>query len=796
MKYRIVALVLLILLAGHTWGGDALIRQSSQKGWLASDLPQNLPQLNKKLNYSIDIWIMMEAQFNEELFLSQLPKWYAPIERFPPFYMSGQNYDKNYTLNYNLKYFSKADILAYRDFIYSQASISWAPFFIKDKASKARYIPSVSVEDYFIKQSPQRPTMVFIDTYTSDPDGHFYYYYNASELNVGRHVDPRRYASMYQISGGGRTIPLLWYDYSAGPVQYSGEMYPFITDMDSSDMLATDMAYRLQKAIELRFIPSWLYEPIFSIGSIIFEFVLIDLDPSEYNFWDAIDINYILEKYKTMNPFVDWKARTSTFNVSSDQSFLSAINSAKFDSNHTYDADVILDYLDTVYTDIFNSSTPSERVIPVFLFGLPDDWRFDAFAGIAHNTNGDFTYIISSINRFSADPSIDLLNPAWYKRSTSITVGNYDSFSTTLFGIPAYFELNITSSDSVDVLVLTEGEFNKWRDFDSYEAVYSFPDVKTISHNISLNIYTTYYWVFSNPSGKTAQIDVNIAYYSDMSYGLTVLTMHEIGHAIGLSHPHDGWSWLQYYETGFGEFVDWQWDMSYTQMTYAADHREISFMDIQTYHRGIIPKIMAEIADSYLDIRNSITNKTQYVPQVIYEKAKEIEGFVFSIKLIFEALQSNNMPVDYQSNKFIDSYLALQAAREVFSLLQSISDLNFEIVLTFEGINGNPSTVKIIVVDLWTGKTLVNSSLSETPTVQMTWVDLNVTLIDLNSGKVVSFIEKSWRLQSTFDILRLFSDDVQTSSAKYTTSDSSPLPILIMVAAFPLISLRRRLHGA
>ena len=46
--------------------------------------------------------------------------------------------------------------------------------------------------------------------------------------------------------------------------------------------------------------------------------------------------------------------------------------------------------------------------------------------------------------------------------------------------------------------------------------------------------------------------------------GLSGVTIHEMGHVLGLRHPHDGHSPTE------GEFIDWFFDWSYTPMTYSS----------------------------------------------------------------------------------------------------------------------------------------------------------------------------------------------------------------------------------
>jgi hypothetical protein len=51
---------------------------------------------------------------------------------------------------------------------------------------------------------------------------------------------------------------------------------------------------------------------------------------------------------------------------------------------------------------------------------------------------------------------------------------------------------------------------------------------------------------------------------SDLGTGLSVLAIHEMGHILGLRHPHDG------YSSVLGEFNNWFFDWSYTPMSYAS----------------------------------------------------------------------------------------------------------------------------------------------------------------------------------------------------------------------------------
>jgi hypothetical protein len=64
----------------------------------------------------------------------------------------------------------------------------------------------------------------------------------------------------------------------------------------------------------------------------------------------------------------------------------------------------------------------------------------------------------------------------------------------------------------------------------------------------------------------------------DLTYGLTTTLIHEVGHHVGLSHPHDGWdaetgvdyeptgdyyfAWLGTYSNTMMSYIDLNWDFS------------------------------------------------------------------------------------------------------------------------------------------------------------------------------------------------------------------------------------------
>lgn len=70
------------------------------------------------------------------------------------------------------------------------------------------------------------------------------------------------------------------------------------------------------------------------------------------------------------------------------------------------------------------------------------------------------------------------------------------------------------------------------------------------------------------------------------SQGYTKLVIHEVGHILGLRHPHDGWSWDRYNDIGNPEVSDWLRDLISTPMTYAHQDTIFSTFDYDTLDRG------------------------------------------------------------------------------------------------------------------------------------------------------------------------------------------------------------------
>jgi hypothetical protein len=74
-------------------------------------------------------------------------------------------------------------------------------------------------------------------------------------------------------------------------------------------------------------------------------------------------------------------------------------------------------------------------------------------------------------------------------------------------------------------------------------------------------------WIDGTPSYMFL---FHTALYRLFGFGVSAVTVHEVGHHIGLSHPHDGYDWEQGWDYGATgpTFFAWQGDYSATTMSY------------------------------------------------------------------------------------------------------------------------------------------------------------------------------------------------------------------------------------
>ncbi len=779
------------------------------------DLVDTIPSVNDSYTFQIDIWFMMSQNLDTNAFLQRLPKWYAPVERYPTFFSSSPVFDVNYTLVYNVRYFNSSEILEFRNQIYNWSNVGMAPLYLGNLSESARYVPSDPVEDYLVGEGIQNPTMVFIDTYTPDPTGFEYYYYNASSFDIDGYSNPRPYGATYQVSGGGHKAPLLWFDFSAGPTNYRGDVFPHITQMNETSLMDA-MVDHLQRAIELRFIPSWIYSPIYGYDTVTFDFVLVDLTNGNYDFLSKLNTTYLLEQYSQLNPYATWQTSIRTWDYQNDSTFMNILASSKNTTDHSYDSWNILSYLESIKPTMFNSSTKENLIIPVFLFGFPDDWLFDAFLGLADNEGQNFSFVVAAANERWSDPTPDL--EPWLTTQTTLPSGAYVYFNSSFGYTNNILRTTVNSDQPVNVYLLNPFEYEKYVSGGNFTPIMSYSGVTSLEFNYTTSVYQNYYWVIENAGANTATVDWQIDSFEDRSFGFTFVVMHETGHAFGLSHPHDGFSWQQYEQLGYGEIFDWTWDLSYTQMSYAHHYSDISIMDMYTYYRGIFPKMSRDIQQDFENIIVGIKQSTNYVPSHVKQLVDLVDGVMWNYSLVFGMWQESNVPsylLDYLHVKPMDFF---EMAYTVRGWLDELRNYTFDISLPITVSNGNATDYILTIVDQDTGKIYYNGSLADLSNITLGWVKVSVIVTRTTDGMIVTQDVNTWEVSeiaidlstmpaitstpaSTSETSTDMSSNTSNPSLSQThtppneTSESAPAPISLIPIFMALVAIAvRKLH--
>ncbi|MCE7736298.1 MAG: hypothetical protein GPJ54_15565 [Candidatus Heimdallarchaeota archaeon] len=156
----------------------------------------------------------------------------------------------------------------------------------------------------------------------------------------------------------------------------------------------------------------------------------------------------------------------------------------------------------------------------------------------------------------------------------------------------------------------------------------------------------------------------------------TIITMHEIGHFLGLLHPFDAMIWKDIGGNAVPiQAQNWLWDFTYTQMSYLGAYPELSKMDIDTLMRG-------EIIE-YLD--NLIFDLEEDLPKLDkYQNSEQLfEYFNSAVNSIgsslveyqsYETLNNYNISLSY----VFDGINALDNFTKLYNDLESDNDWTFQ----------------------------------------------------------------------------------------------------------------------
>ncbi|MFX1440524.1 MAG: hypothetical protein ACFFFD_09775 [Promethearchaeota archaeon] len=629
-----------------------------------------VPVLPEHMNYDINIVFLGidETRISEESLVNALPQWYAPIDIKQYVQLDRVSYDLNFSLSYHISYLDLSHVQAYRSYLYENSREDCSPWFINLDYPRAYYAPSGLIEAYIAENitSDPTPTLVIIDTYSFDPTGHHPYYYNASENELDAELNGYTSVSMpwqstYQIAGGGKQSRILWLDLSAGPTYYTGpplggaptensvteETVPPIWTYEDrtnpEEALTQDLVKYIAKAVECTFLPSYLYLPLRGTGhqsisrfkEAKLEILTIDLDPTDYDFRTSLDCEYIVSEFKRINPHFDWTYSLTEYDWEADSGLASVLQDSTNSEAHTYDREMIVQYLRSRYTSMFNATTPEQLVIREFLFALPAGWDFNpSSSGEIESSTGEHAFLIVRQEAVNLDTEHAFKHMSWVVSDYEIPQGDYIDLLEYL-GLEGNIEAShvdielsvVVNHGSLNVFFFDEYNYQRYTQSLSYTHLLSntLENLSTMSGNVSVSVpirISGQYHLVLEDNGTTApSFDATIAAYVDRTLGFTYVTMHEAGHALGLRHPHDAFSWGNYdHPSSRMEWVwneRWLWAFTYGCMSYAQDGcHHFSVFEIDTLQRGFIPQYWKEAVNSMNFVVASTGNRQEDYPEI------------------------------------------------------------------------------------------------------------------------------------------------------------------------------------
>ncbi|MFQ5772420.1 MAG: hypothetical protein ACE5HX_17930, partial [bacterium] len=442
-------------------------------------LPSPGAPLLENVNVTVNIvFVGVPASLvNMTTIQSNVLKWYVPIDRM-------KNYVKNYLIpyvNYTYKYnieFASSDLAnAYAQFLIDNYHNSTAPYWLQESpynSANASYINATAAKEWFATNFPSyldKYTIFIVDTIHTSPSFPYYYFYNGSIADLDSRLDPRRSSSKYMIAYGGHHR-FLFLDLSAGPTDYrdvDSTSIPPIWTYSPGDAVSfsTDVAEYVNKAIEERFTPSWLYAPSY-FEEYHIEVTIFNNDTS-FNYLNYINITKIIEEHQILQPLSVWSGEIRQVNLTSDTALYGIIQSA-YNPSTGYVNDYpiysyLLDNLDQYITPYDNA-----KIVPVFAFAFPQDIKFD-FLGIAlPDDQANPAFILMSTNRYRLGQKFYNFTRA--DDSFSLSSGWYRYYPRVLGDMGGKYQLNgtFTVNGTVDFFVMDKVNYDRWKNGQSYKA--------------------------------------------------------------------------------------------------------------------------------------------------------------------------------------------------------------------------------------------------------------------------------------------------------------------------------------
>jgi hypothetical protein len=161
----------------------------------------------------------------------------------------------------------------------------------------------------------------------------------------------------------------------------------------------------------------------------------------------------------------------------------------------------------------------------------------------------------------------------------------YDNASLYIPGFTSYIDFYTYFFSEIDLKTeFLDPTASAWADYSIPVFAYAVTDDQ-MGVQVNLLGYADDDWTTGTQSFVNA-FDTPLT--TDLGYGFTATIIHEVGHHIGLSHPHDGYDSeldFDYEPSGYWQFV-WTGDEAYTVMGYMANIGHFGIFDKDTLYRN------------------------------------------------------------------------------------------------------------------------------------------------------------------------------------------------------------------
>jgi len=650
-----------------------VVSQSSQTvlGTSVSDFPE-VPQPGSPILKDIPLQVNVifmgvpKSLIDIGAITDELPKNYSQIQREKLFMLNLFVIFNEFDIKYNFSFSPATFANSYAAFIQNNHREDAAPWWLQEKGvAKSWYIAALKAQSWMTGNAPFKfdvgYTLIIVDTFHTDQKIQNYYFYNASrpDLDVGR--DPAPESNMFSIAFGGSSRYLVL-DLTAGPSNYQDTSnIKLIVDYAENELaqLNKDLAFYIQSAVELRFIPSYLYTPLYR-PSYFVNVTIFSKDPS-LSYTRYLNEPRMLDEFHELLPFSTFSGKVTEVPAKGDEELFHAIGQAT-DQHGIINHSIVVDYLLT-NRGKYIASHGHDYVIPVFVLG---GYQSEVLGESTDDGNGDFAFVADVTDHVTL--GISPMNVTIFSGEGGLAPGKW-AYAAVLMNYNMKMTIRL-KVESGELLVFILDAYNLWLyDHTQDTGKINFtmkPEVwskgsyeKTITPSVPQG---EYYLVVSNFGKGNALFSGDIFTTRTLGYGLTQTTTHEAGHSFGLSHPHDGFSW-KFYEEGIpkgspGEYTFWLWDFSDTPMTYAINNPKFDQLDKDNMYRGIASTLLNE---TFTILKNARENLEQRgFESVPSEAAADLRS----------AAQSIDKSISLFKQPGPDYSGALQEALNAFSLSQ------------------------------------------------------------------------------------------------------------------------------